>query len=264
LASECWFYVDAFLPEELQDKFLREVVRPLNTSVLEEGSFDRFFFVRYNIPSHHLRLRWFGPRSCVLGQPREKVLARLRAVSRDFRPLSVDPARYRPEWVRYGGREGVRLAERIFAASSEAVLEFLELRHSRPKLSMAEFALVSGEALLDGLGVRSKARGLAFRRHPPRPEKVRPETSPILVKIAASAAANPRAYWSRRDQGVQRIIDRLYESLVPLRAAYRKLRRNDQAFHESVRSSYLHMHFTRLGLSRSLEDTLRAFRRLAQ
>jgi thiopeptide-type bacteriocin biosynthesis protein len=120
-----WLYLKLYTGSATADLVLRDAIAPLVARALESGAADRWFFVRYGDPEHHLRVR-FG------GEPDQ-----LRRII-DFLPEFLDPllaegriARwqldtYEREVERYGGPAGTELAERIFHVDSEAVLAALD------------------------------------------------------------------------------------------------------------------------------------------
>ena len=120
-----WLYLQLYTGSATADLVLRDAVSPLVARAMESGAADRWFFIRYNDPQNHLRVR-FG------GEP-----ARLREII-DWLPEFLDPLlaegriwrwqldTYEREVERYGGPEGMEIAERIFHADSEAVLSILD------------------------------------------------------------------------------------------------------------------------------------------
>ncbi|MCX2181118.1 hypothetical protein KV205_11325 [Streptomyces sp. SKN60] len=141
-----------YLPHSLHTPFLCDTVGPL---LRAEGLWDHFFFLRYWQGGPHLRLRMrCGPgagspeaaervteglaralpeftaeaeEEYALGLTLQDELARLeKETSRAGRPLgSIDRVPYEPEFRKYGGPEGVRIAEQVFRRSSVAVLDLL-------------------------------------------------------------------------------------------------------------------------------------------
>jgi len=120
-----WLYLKLYTGTATADLVLRDAVAPLVARTMETGAAERWFFIRYNDPQNHLRVR-FG------GDP-----ARLRQII-DWLPEFLDPllaedriARwqldtYEREIERYGGAEGMEISEAVFHADSEAVLAALE------------------------------------------------------------------------------------------------------------------------------------------
>jgi thiopeptide-type bacteriocin biosynthesis protein len=121
-----WLYVKLYSATATADAVLRELVGPLVRQTLGSGHVDRWFFIRYHDPDPHLRLRFQGAPESL----ERHVWPALRAAAAAWlddgriRRLALDT--YEREIERYGGQDGIELAERLFHADSEAVLEIVE------------------------------------------------------------------------------------------------------------------------------------------
>jgi thiopeptide-type bacteriocin biosynthesis protein len=260
-------YSKVYLTREEDDRFLAEVVRPLVRESLGEQSFRYFFFIRYFDDGYHLRLRFFGDRASVQGPMRQRILDTLAKSQLPSGPARVVVGKYRPELTRYGGKEGVRLAERLFAASSRSILDFLELRAvGKIKASKVEFALASGEAMLDAIGMNKKIRSSFFKLRPQKGGENRPagelsqdieKLTQALTPAARAAAEAPRTYWEGRSPELHEITGRLYAEIEPW---YRKIPASLRKSLPKLASSYLHMHYNRLALFPAQEVLLRRSR----
>ncbi len=125
-----WLYAKLYTGTATADEVLREVIHPLVAEVLGAGAANRWFFIRYADPEHHLRVRFHGDPERLRGEV-------LPAVERAVHPLlhrgqlwRVQFDTYEREVERYGGDEGTLLAEQLFQIDSEAVLEILDLVES--------------------------------------------------------------------------------------------------------------------------------------
>jgi lantibiotic biosynthesis protein len=125
LGSE-WLYAKLYTGTATADQILREVIDPLVMEVLSSGAADRWFFIRYGDPDWHVRLRFHG----IPEQLHQKTLpafeAAMAPLLHDGRIWRVQLDTYEREVERYGGPEGIVLAEQIFHADSEATLEIIE------------------------------------------------------------------------------------------------------------------------------------------
>ncbi len=120
-----WLYAKVYLRPSDADRFLRGPVAELLDDPATSGGAAQWFFVRYFDPEPHLRLRFrIDPphRSTAFRGVLENLLLREFDTGR-LRSLSYDT--YRREVERYGGPDGMELAEQIFHGDSEAVLELL-------------------------------------------------------------------------------------------------------------------------------------------
>lgn len=161
-----WLYAQIFAGGSEVDRLLVAVVRPLVSGALRDALAERWFFVRYDRPSSHLRLRLRGDPRVLHGELLPRLQSALApwldagSVSR----LALDT--YQPEVERYGGPTGLELSERIFQADSEAVLEVLAgLAGDGASDARWQLALVGLEALIDDFGCSpDEKRALVARR----------------------------------------------------------------------------------------------------
>lgn len=117
-----WLYAKLYGGPATADRMLRALIAPLLAEALEAGAVDRWFFIRYADPEPHLRVRLHGPAERLAGE----VLPRLHQAAQpwlaDQRLWRLVLDTYEREVERYGGEDGVLLAEAIFAADSDAAL----------------------------------------------------------------------------------------------------------------------------------------------
>jgi Lantibiotic dehydratase, C terminus./Lantibiotic dehydratase, N terminus. len=121
-----WLYAKLYTGNATADYVLREVIGPLTTEVLQSRAADQWFFIRYGDPDWHLRLRFHGNPERLRGDVMPAIEAAATLLLKDGRLARVQFDTYEREVERYGGAEGIVLAERIFQADSEAVLEIIE------------------------------------------------------------------------------------------------------------------------------------------
>jgi class I lanthipeptide synthase len=121
-----WLYAKLYCGSATADVLLRDLVREIVNAVKAAHGADLWFFIRYGDPDWHLRLRFHGPpqalQQTVLPLIHEKT-APFIAGGQIWR-TQLDT--YEREVERYGGVAGIELAERLFHADSEAVLQLIE------------------------------------------------------------------------------------------------------------------------------------------
>jgi thiopeptide-type bacteriocin biosynthesis protein len=143
---------------------LVETVRPLVEELTGSGLAGKWFFIRYADAEPHLRLRFHGEPGRLAAEllPRlEVVLAPLLDDGRVWR-MQLDT--YAREVERYGGDEGMLLAERLFCLDSECALSILEGVPGDEGLAWRwKLALCGIDLLLDALALDPEAR-LAWAR----------------------------------------------------------------------------------------------------
>jgi len=117
-----WLYVKLYGGAAHADEVLRGVIEPVVHWALKKSIADRWFFVRYQDPDHHTRLRFHGTPDRL----HSELLPRInRACDGPFREnliwrIQLDT--YDPEIERYGGPESLAIAEELFWVDSESAL----------------------------------------------------------------------------------------------------------------------------------------------
>jgi len=146
-------------PREQHERILADFVTPIARDLRGSPELHSLFFARYNVPSWQLRCRILGRPDWVSGPVRERV-------ERDLVPLreagaveEVEFAQYDREIERYGGEEGMELAEKLFLHDTLACLDLLEVeRRGDLAKSRREVSLLMTERLLGLLRLDRAAR----------------------------------------------------------------------------------------------------------
>ncbi|WP_405407667.1 lantibiotic dehydratase [Streptomyces decoyicus] len=123
-----WLYAKIYAPQARQPELLARHLAPLtDPGLLRRAGADLWFFLRYEDPAPHIRLRFHGkPESLwpVL-LPALHAWTRARAETGLLAKMVLDT--YEPEVERYGGPAAVEHAERFFHADSESVVTLLAM-----------------------------------------------------------------------------------------------------------------------------------------
>jgi thiopeptide-type bacteriocin biosynthesis protein len=122
-----WVYAKLYAGGATVDRLLSEIVGPVVHQALDSGAADRWFFIRYGDPDWHLRLRLHGDPARLHREVLPALYASTAPLVADGRLRKLQLDTYEREVERYGGAEGIELAEQIFQADSEAVLAILEM-----------------------------------------------------------------------------------------------------------------------------------------
>ena len=166
-----WLYVKMYCGPATIDRILYSL-HPFIEQVLRLGTADRWFFIRYNDPHPHVRLRFHGDpatlRTSVLPQLQDFVAFLLDAelVWR----VQIDT--YDREVERYGGLHGITLAEELFAADSMSALSILSNYSGNAGASARWFlTLRSIDQMLSDFGLKTQTKHEFVRRlkSPPLP-----------------------------------------------------------------------------------------------
>jgi thiopeptide-type bacteriocin biosynthesis protein len=161
-----WLYAKLYTGNATADHVLREVIGPLTAEVLQSGAADQWFFIRYGDPDWHLRLRFHGNPERLHEDVMPAIETAATLLLKEGRLARLQFDTYEREVERYGGGEGIVLAERIFQADSEAVLEIIEnLEPGDAGLDERwRLALRGVDALLQDLGFEPATKFAVIRK----------------------------------------------------------------------------------------------------
>ena len=152
-------------PHERLEALLMEQVMPVVQEIRDAPELDSLFFVRYSEPTWQLRFRVLGRPAWIEASVRPRLEQRVEELERTGAIEGHDFATYAREYERYGGDEGMALAEKLFFLDSLAALDWLAAeRGGAVTRSRREFSLLIVERLLD-LARLDRRQRLAFYRH---------------------------------------------------------------------------------------------------
>jgi thiopeptide-type bacteriocin biosynthesis protein len=263
-----WLYAAFFTAPSAIDSLLLEPLAGLLQNLASGGAVDRWFFVRYESPDWHLRLRLHGDPERL----RREVLPPLQAVARSLldsgliQRFQLDT--YEREVERYGGPEGVRLAEEVFHADSEAALRILELLGGDGATPARwQLTLAGIDHLLIALGFDLPARHFVMaelRRSYTGEFKAGPllkrqlgaryrELKTSLTRLLGPEAAPPAVIAAG-----ERIFRACYEPLAGCGERLRELEREGKLSRRpaQIAASYVHLQVNRLLRSAQREQEL--------
>lgn len=120
-----WLYAKLYTGPSTTDRLLVGPIRELVEQLREDAVIDRWFFIRYADPDWHLRLRFHGPAGALTTVALPKLHAAVAPHVEAGMISRIELATYDREVERYGGGEGIDLAEAIFHVDSEMVIEAL-------------------------------------------------------------------------------------------------------------------------------------------
>jgi len=138
------------VPQESQDRILREVVAPLTEELRPQPGLDSLFFARFNDPTWQIRFRVYGEPGWMEEIVRPLLARRLLPLKEVGAIQGLESGVYGREVDRYGGEEGMRLTERIYHHDSLAALDLLDV-DARGALdrSRREYTLLTAERTAD-------------------------------------------------------------------------------------------------------------------
>ena len=163
-ASEC-LYTIAYTPHERIESLLLDSFAPIARDLTNHPDLHSLFFVRFSEPRWQLRFRVLGRPEWVQGPVVKRIRTLLEELKARGDVESFEFNRYDRELERYGGEEGMALAERLFGYDSLAAIELCDLdRRGLVRKSRREVALLIADRLAELAGLDRRQR-LAYYRH---------------------------------------------------------------------------------------------------
>jgi thiopeptide-type bacteriocin biosynthesis protein len=262
LPGSDWLYIKLYCREEQQDELLVGPVRLLLEAYRQE---IRSFFVRYHDPSPHLRLRFQGDPTFLITVFFPVCVAWLTELVEQRWISHFVFEGYEREIERYGGIQGIKLAEALFVLDSDLILDLLALPPAADGLSKEDMALVSLDRLLQGLHLSVQQRAHLFQ----------PYAHAGNVHAEAEQHQRRRAHYQRQRQrflsllhdpswlqtqpGGERLIASLSRFLAALEGVSEQLHLIPQTLLLRFLNSHIHMHCNRLSGNNAVEQDLRYY-----
>jgi thiopeptide-type bacteriocin biosynthesis protein len=249
-----WLFLKLYCPPAFHDQLITDELAPFAEFARSASLAGSYFFVRYRDPEPHLRIRFHGEPDVLLSGLLPKVCRWAASLVADGTCSRFVLDTYEREVERYGGTSGVNLAESLFVVDSRAAVTLLRLVRDLPTIDQAALAVLSVDALLDGLGAGPLERLDVYRvaalsRADGHDYRQRQEMLRRL--LAHGPAAEPGG------DELARVLDERRRALEPIAsqldagAGSGELNRDKAALF----TSYVHMHCNRLlGIEPRLEE----------
>jgi lantibiotic biosynthesis protein len=237
-----WLFIKFYLEEEGRDRFLLKFIAPLAKHLEEEGIIHGWFYVRYNDPEPHLRIRFrLSSTESIFSILPLIQQSSLEWIKKGFiKNMVIIP--YEREIERYGGEALIEGAESLFCRDTLAIIHLLQFSKKQfpyhesilHALSVVQFMLDLGlnlnEIILFFCDQKDEKELKDFRKHKKE-----------LISLLQSL---PEIELFRTMSSLRKSISSFLVSQLQLQ--------NPMAL-KSIYSSLLHMHCNRLGCNESQE-----------
>jgi lantibiotic biosynthesis protein len=268
IPGSAWCYFKIYCGHSQVDELISHYLAPVMRTHLEQGLIEKWFFIRYADPDHHLRIRAFTPNR-EAGMAIQAALSGIcqTALKNGFGWKVVSDS-YEREVVRYGGLQGIGHCEDLFHLDSELIVDFISSAEEQiPVAQRWLFAVFCVSSLLDGFelnlaektriidtiatsfrnefhfGARQKVQlGTKYRSYRTKLDKL------VFERGTDAASIAERAAWMG-------LIER-YQAQVWAKARAIKTLSRETGFTvplEQVIASLIHMHCNRLFIANPRE-----------
>ncbi len=119
-----WVYFKLYCGVKSADKILAEAIAPMTEALTERNVIDKWFFIRYNDPEFHLRVRFHLKDVAYIGQLITAFQQQLRQFQSGGYIWKIQADTYKREMERYGCNT-ITLAESLFHYDSMAFIKML-------------------------------------------------------------------------------------------------------------------------------------------
>lgn len=257
-----WLFMKLYVGRDYQQEMLGGPVYEMVQHILAERWADAWFFIRYNDPDPHIRLRFHGDPAVLMHQ----VFPHLCAWGNDLLAQGACVKymfdSYDREIERYGGREAMALAEQIFAADSMATIRLLALlSQGKITLDLTDLTILTLDDLLATFEPDEDARRRYFRAygatHPQSGSYYR-EHNRLLRPFMRHDTAFPGV---QGDDVLAQILKERQQALALITDQWHQLEQHNALTQPSASlyGSLTHMHCNRLlGADRDHEELVRA------
>ena len=149
-----WVYFKIYCGQSQVDELLSQYLAPLMRTALGEGLIDKWFFIRYNDPEHHVRIRAASCGQAAATAVYHRLAALCQTALQDGFGWKVLIEGYDREVSRYGGLEAIAHCEKLFHLDSELMVDFINSSDTQIPVSRRWlFAVFCVTALLDAFGL---------------------------------------------------------------------------------------------------------------
>lgn len=148
-----WLYLKIYTGVKTSDLFLLEVIKPFVEQLQNEHVIKKWFYIRYNDPKPHLRIRFNISNLNNYNYILEKINPLFGEYLNSGEISNVIIDSYKRELERYG-ENTIEYAEELFFRSSEMILNFLEY-DDEEKIMVTLFYI---DSVLSELNLSSKEK----------------------------------------------------------------------------------------------------------
>ncbi|WP_143305130.1 lantibiotic dehydratase [Chitinophaga vietnamensis] len=152
-----WLYARIYCGPKWMDKLLTRELQPLLARLQQSGLVKQWFFVRFQDPDHHLRIRMMPSSQAATGVIIHRLQEHFHAYIENDVVKKLQYDTYIRETERYG-EHTMELSEQFFCYDSEAVIQLLGLIPGSETSDRWLFALRGADDLLTAFGLQEEEK----------------------------------------------------------------------------------------------------------
>lgn len=126
ILGDSWLYYKIYTGPKTSDVVLIDIIKRAVESLKSKKIVDKWFFIRYADPKHHLRVRFHYSNSNHLGEIINELCFYLKDFVDQDLIWKIQTDTYQREMERYGSKT-IELSEELFFYDSKMIVEFIDL-----------------------------------------------------------------------------------------------------------------------------------------
>jgi thiopeptide-type bacteriocin biosynthesis protein len=247
-----WLFVKLYCPKNLEDDVICDSMYTFAENAVASGFAESWFFIRYADPEAHIRLRFHGMAEALTRQLFPHVCEWANRLMSSKLCLKFQLDTYEQEIERFGGPEGMRVSEEIFAADSRTAVALMRLSKARTWPHDQIIFLAFGiDDLLKGLGLsESELRGWYTKKTTPGGQDVGSDYRE-RKNVLRTVIGRPGQLFASYEGGsaLATSVEQRHKALAGPARRLRELAdtgRLEQPL-DDLLSSFVHLHLNRVG-----------------
>jgi len=126
IIGDSWLYYKIYTGSKTSDTILTEIIKPITNKLLKDKIIDKWFFIRYADPKHHIRVRFHYDNPEYIGHIINALYSAFKTfIDQDLIwKMQIDT--YQREIERYGSNT-IDIGETLFYYDSKMIVNFLDL-----------------------------------------------------------------------------------------------------------------------------------------
>ena len=121
-----WLYYKIYTGPKTSDLVLTDIIRPIAMNLLQNNIIDKWFFIRYNDPKHHIRVRFHYNSPENVAGIINSLYTSLKEFSDEDLIWKIQLDTYQREIERYGVQT-MDQSEKLFFLDSKMIVDFLDM-----------------------------------------------------------------------------------------------------------------------------------------
>jgi thiopeptide-type bacteriocin biosynthesis protein len=241
----------------LEEEFLTSAVRDFCHDISRKTLANGWFFVRYNDPDPHIRLRFRGdPNRLISGLLPEVCSWGGEMIAEGMcQRFAFDT--YDREIERYGGSAGMSAVEAIFTADSPAAVDLLAVLRKTAELDRLVLAVASIDDLLNSMGLDVSRRLAWYKARVKSPHSSGSDFRERKTTLRELFGSTDGIHKLAGSAEIMQIFAERQRSLAPIaeRLVILEDKRELNQSRDIIFQSVIHMHCNRLaGADRGIEE----------